>query len=72
MYLKQPKRKEYYSEVKKKIDRKNHVHSVFYDPKENSHEEEDPFIIRMKTDHSESKDHNRSSKSGYKNLRKDK
>ncbi len=33
MYLKQPKRKEYYSEVKKKIDRKNHVHSVFYDPK---------------------------------------
>ena len=33
MFLKQPKRKEYYSEVKKKIDRKNHVHSVFYDPK---------------------------------------
>lgn len=51
MYLKQPKRKEYYSEVKKKIDRKNHAHSVFYDPKENS-QEEDPFIIRMRTDHS--------------------
>jgi len=33
MYLKQPKRKEYYSEIKKKIDRKQHAHSVFYDPK---------------------------------------
>ena len=51
MYLKQPNRKEYYSEVKKKIDRKNHAHSVFYDPKENT-QEEDPFIIRMRTDHS--------------------
>ena len=51
MYLKQPKRKDYYSEVKKKIDRKNHAHSVFYDPKENT-QEEDPFIIRMRTDHS--------------------
>ena len=51
MYLKQPNRKEYYSEVKKKIDRKNHAHSVFYDPKENT-QEEDPLIIRMRTDHS--------------------
>lgn len=69
MYLKQPKRKDYYSEAKKKIDRKNHVNSVAYDPKENS-QDEDPFILRMKTDHSESKEGNRSSKSGYKNYRK--
>ena len=34
MYLKQPKRKEYYSEVKKKMEnRKQHAQSVFYNPK---------------------------------------
>lgn len=54
MYLKQPKRKDYYSEAKKKIDRKQQAHSVVYDPKENS-QDEDPFILKMRTDHSESK-----------------
>ncbi len=69
MYLKQPKRKDYYSEVKKKIDRKQHAHSVIYDPKENS-QDDDLFILKMKTDHSESKEGIRTSKSGYKNYRK--
>lgn len=72
MYLKQPKRKDYYSEVKKKIDRKQHAHSVFYDPKENSQIDDDPFILKMRTDHSESKDGTRTSKSGYKQYRKEK
>ena len=54
MYLKAPRKKEFYSEAKRKKEEKHRNHSVYYEPKKDT-KDDDHFVLRLKTEHSEEK-----------------
>lgn len=70
MYLKpnNSKKKEFYSEAKRRQERRNQAHSLHCDPKENERDD-DHLVIRMNTEYSEEKAQRMATKSKYQRFR---
>ena len=72
MYLKpNTKKKEFYSEAKRRQERRNQAHSLHCDPKEHEKEkDEEHMVLRMNTEYSEEKAQSRNpTKSKYQRFR---